>query len=125
MKNFDPSFSFPSPAHESPLPFAIKFPFRLSLHWIVPFRCGLGDRNKQLTRARQTLEIFHGNNRVPPYFPTRRSSQDLISFDPHRRRNCCRTRCENDTDQNDGVFHVLPKKPTHNNRGKVLPEIVV
>ena len=34
--NFDPSFSFPSPAHESPLPFAIKFPFRLSLHCIVP-----------------------------------------------------------------------------------------
>ena len=112
MKNFDPSFSFPSPAHESPLPFAIKFPFRLSLHWIEPSVVVSVIRNKQLPRAGQTLDTFHGNNRLPPYLPTRRSSLVLISFDPHSRRNCCRTRCKHNAHQNNGFSHVLPKKPT-------------
>jgi hypothetical protein len=37
----------------------------------------------------------------------------LVSFDPHSRRNCCRTGCENNTHQDDRAFHALPK--SHNN----------
>lgn len=36
MKNVDPSSNVPSPAHDSALPLALKLPFRLSLHSIVP-----------------------------------------------------------------------------------------
>lgn len=36
MENFVPSFNLPSPAHETLLPLAMKLPFRLSLHSIVP-----------------------------------------------------------------------------------------
>ena len=36
MENFVPSSNLPSPAHEAFLPLAMKLPFRLSLHSIVP-----------------------------------------------------------------------------------------
>ena len=86
------------------------FPFVVTLD--CAFSSSLDDRNEHLPRAGQTLHSFHGNNRIPPYLPARRSSQDLISFDPHSRRNCCRARCENNTQQNDSSFHVLPKRLT-------------
>ena len=88
----------------------IPFSFVATLH--CAFSSGLGDRNKHLPRAGQALDGFHGNNRILSYLPARRSSQDLISFYPHSRRNCCRTRCENNTRQNYSSFHVLPKRLT-------------
>ena len=88
----------------------MPFPFVATLD--CAFSSGLGDRNKHLPCAGQTLDIFHGNNRIPPDLPARRSSQDVIAFDPHSRRNCCRTRCENKAHQNDSSFHVVPKRFT-------------
>jgi hypothetical protein len=88
----------------------IAFPFVATVD--CAFSSGFGDRNKHLPRAGQTLYIFHGNNRICPYLPVRRSPEDLISFDPHSRRNCCRTRCENNTPQKDSSFHVLPERLT-------------
>ena len=89
----------------------IAFPFVATLD--CAFGSGLGDRNKHLSRAGQAIGIFHGNNRIPPYLPARSSSQDLIPFDPHGRRNCCRTRGENNTHQNDRSVH-LPKRTPNN-----------
>jgi hypothetical protein len=36
----------------------------------------------------------------------------VMSFDPHRGRNCCRTCCENNTHQNDSCLHGLAKRCT-------------
>ena len=76
------------------------------------FRSGLGGRNEHLPRTGQTLFTFHGNNRISPYLAARRSSEDVMSFDPHRGRNCRRTCCENNTHQNDSCFHGLAKRCT-------------
>ena len=88
----------------------IPFPFVATVD--CAFRSGLGGRNKHLPRAGQTLFTFHGNNRIAPYLAARRSSQDVMSFDPHRGRNCRRTCCENNTHQNDSCLHGLPKRCT-------------
>jgi len=89
-----------------------KIPFSFVTTVDCAFRCGLGGRNKHLPRAGQTLFTFHGNHRISPYLAARGSSEDVMSFDPHRGRNCRRTCCENNTHQNDSCFHGLTKRCT-------------
>jgi len=79
------------------LTFCNKSPFPFVGTLDCAFSSRLGDRNKHLPRAGQALHIVHGNHRITPYLPARRSSQELISFDPHCRKSS---------------FHVLPKRLT-------------
>jgi hypothetical protein len=101
-------FPFSRPRVALTLRNKIPFPFVTTVD--CAFRSGLGGRNKHLPRAGQTLFTFHGNHRISPYLAARRSSQDVMSFDPHRDRNCRRTCCENNTHQNDSCLHGLPKR---------------
>jgi hypothetical protein len=103
-------FPFSRPRVALTLRNKIPFPFVTTVD--CAFRSGLGGRNKHLPRAGQTLFTFHGNNRISPYLAARRSSQDVMSFDPHRGRNCRRTCCENNTHQNDSCLHGLAKRCT-------------
>src|SRR4029079_19660661 len=71
------------------LTFCNKSPFPFVGTLDCAFSSRLGDRHTHRTRAGQAVHIVHGNHRITPYLPARRSSQELISFDPHCRRNCC------------------------------------
>lgn len=103
-----------------------KLPFPIVVALDDAFSSSLGNRNEHLPSARQTRSTFHGNNCISSDLPARRSSQDVIVFYPHSRRNCCGTSGENKAQQNESAFHVLPSRQSREciNRDNYLKQFL-